>query len=104
MTRRQVEQVGLTQGRDEQLIYTLTTTPWGSDPSNVVLTLYDVTDDDNWIDVSSTLLSGSATVSGDVITLEKMLSTVGDHDYRLEIKFTSGGNVFEPFALIKGKK
>jgi len=104
MARRQVEQVGLTQGRDEQIIYTLTTTPWGSSPSAVIVTLYDVIDDDNWTDLSSTLLSGSATVNGDVITLPKVLSMVSDHDYRLEVQFTSGGSVFEAFALIKGQK
>jgi hypothetical protein len=86
----------LTQGEDEQIAYTLTTTPWGSSPSDVSVVLKN----SSGTDVSATYLSGSASVAGDVITTPVVKSLVAGTQYRLEIKFTVSGNIFEAFGFI----
>ena len=83
----------VTQGADEELYYTVTTTNWGSSPSSVSV----VAKDPDGTDVSATVLSGSASVSGDVITLSPLKSLTRDHVYRVEVKFTAGGSVWEPY-------
>jgi len=88
-----VKESPVDQGRDEEISYTLTTTPWGSTPTNVLVTAYDASA--TFKDVSSTVLSGSPSISGDVITLPVLKSLTMGHVYRVEIKFTVGGNVEE---------
>lgn len=100
---REIVQSPLNQGADEQIAYTLTTTPWGSSPTSVAVTLFSYSGT-AYTDVSSTLLSGTASVSGDIITLPKVINLVADTRYRLEIKFTSGSNIFEPYAWINGER
>lgn len=92
------------QGVDEQIYYTVTTTNWGSSPASVTVTAYDVTDNTSWTDVSDTILSGSASVSGDVITLPVVKSLTDAHRYRIEVQFTAGGNTLEAHFLIVAEK
>ena len=100
---REITESPLWQGVDEEVAYTLTTTPWGSSPSNESVKLYSF-DGSTFTDVTSTNLSGSASVSGDVITTPRVISLEADTKYRLEIKFTSGGNVYETWAWINGQR
>lgn len=88
-----VKESPLDQGRDEERRYALTTTPWGSAPTNVLVTAYDAME--SFKDVSSTVLSGSHSIAGDIITLPVLKSLTMGHVYRVEIKFTVGGNVEE---------
>lgn len=99
---REVRESPLHQGADEQIAYRLTTTPWGSSPTSVAVVAYDITTDAR-TDVSSTVLSGSAGVVGDVITLPVMKSLTAEHVYRVEIKFTCSGNVFEAILIVNAK-
>jgi len=103
-TSRMVVESPIYQGEDEQIVYTLTTTPWGSTPTNVAVTLYSVSTLMEYTDVSSTCLSGSASVDGDTITTPIVKLLVEDTLYQLEIKFTCSGNVLEAFCLIRGQK
>jgi len=96
---RRIIESPLYQGVDEQVAYTLTVTPWGSSPSSVAAVLKNAAG----TDLSSTKLSGSASVAGDVITTPKVISLVADTQYRLEIKFTCSGNIFEAYADIWGQ-
>lgn len=96
---REIKESPLKQGTDEQIAYSLTTTPWGSDPSSPSVAIYD----ESGTDLSLTNLSGSASVSGDVVTTPKVLGLTAGVRYRLEIKFTSGGNIYEAYAYIKGE-
>ena len=96
---RQVAESPLTQGKDEVIVYKLATSNWGSSPTGVEVKLFDVTAG-AYSDVSVTSLSGAATVSGDEITLPAVQALSAGHDYRLEIKFTSGANTFECWLLI----
>ncbi len=97
-TDRRIEQSPLYQGIDEEIAYTLTTTPWGSDPSSPSVVLKDA----DGVDVSGTYLDGSASVSGDVITTPTVKDLVNDTAYRLEIKFTIDGNVQETWVDLYG--
>jgi len=99
---RAVKESPLRQGEDEQIVYLLTTTPWGGSPSSVSVKLYDVTDGAR-ADVSATRLSGAASVAGDVIASPAVTSLVAGRVYRLEFKFTSGGNVLEAYLIINAE-
>lgn len=96
---RKIIESPLIQGSDEQISYTLTTTPWGSSPGSVTVVIKDA----NGTDVSATCLSGSASVSGDVITTPKVIGLTPGSKYRMEIKFTISGNVLEAWAEIWGE-
>ncbi len=101
-TSREVQQGTQLQGVDEKIAYTITTTPWGSSPTNVSVVVKDASN--NNTDVTSSVTSGSTTVSGDIITLLfiQMLTTL--HIYRVEVKFTSDNNIFEPYFFIKAEE
>jgi hypothetical protein len=78
------------QGSGETVVYSLTTTNWGSDPSSPSVTVYDITDDD--ADVTSAVASGSASASGDVITFPAISSLTAGHIYRADVQFTIGSS------------
>lgn len=88
----------LLQGVDEEILYTITTTNWGSSPTSVAVVAKDISNSN--ADVSSTVLSGSSSVSGDVITTPVVKSLTVDHRYRIEVKFTAGGSVWEAYFLL----
>jgi hypothetical protein len=92
----------LKQGTDESIAYSITTTLWGANPTNVSVKAYDVTGGTR-TDVTSTVLSGNATVIGDVITLPALTGLTAGKGYRVEVKFTSGGNTFEPYLEIQAE-
>lgn len=99
---REVSEGKRYQGVDEQIVYTLTTTQWGSSPTSVTVAAFDVTN--NEATVTSTVLSGSASVSGDVITLPTLKSLTLGHVYRIEVQFTSGGSVFEAYFYVEAQR
>jgi len=100
--RLEVVETGIRQGQDEKIPYALTTTPWGSDPTDVEITAYDTSA--SYDEVTATILSGDAAVDGDVITTPTVTSLTIGHTYRIEIKFTAGAKVLECFFLIKGQR
>jgi hypothetical protein len=97
---RIIKESPLYQGVDEQIAYTLTTTPWGSNPSSPVLVLKD----SGGNDVTATYTTGSTTVSGDVITTKTVRNLIAGQIYRLEIKFTIGGSVLEAWAELHAQE
>jgi len=101
MDEREIVGSPFKQGVDETITRTLTTTPYSA-PTTVSVVAYDITDGVR-LNVSATVLSGAATVLGDVITLPALtLLTVG-HQYRVEVKFTSGGNVYEFYMIVEAE-
>lgn len=100
---RQVQESKLYQGADEKLTYTLTTTPWGGSPGSLVVKVYNITDGAS-TDVSSTVLVGSASASGDVITLPSLEALTAGLTYRVEIQWVSGGNTFEAYVIVEAEK
>lgn len=98
-TSRRIIESPIHQGEDEQIAYTLTTTPFASDPSSPTVTIKDA----DGVDVTGDYTSGSAGVLGDVITTPTILDLVAGIQYRLEIKFTVSGNVEEAWADLYGE-
>lgn len=90
-----------TQGPNESIAYSITTTPWGSGPSSVSCYLYDVTDTSSDVNVTSTKLSGSVSTTSDVITTPNVVSLVAGHMYRMDVRFTSGTNIYEAIVRIR---
>lgn len=98
---REIKESPLTQGVDERIAYTLTTTPWGSSPGTLVCVLKTVP---GLVDVTASKMIGGATASGDIITSPIVYGLVSGQQYRLEFKFTCSGNVFEAYAIINGEE
>ena len=92
------------QGEDETIYYKLTTTPWGSTPTSTSAKIYSQAGGETYTDVTSTKMTGSTSVSGDVITLPAISGLTAGVMYRVEVKFTSSGNIFEAYAYIKGER
>ena len=86
-------------GEDETIVFTLTTTPWGSSPSSPSAKIYEI-NGDTLTDVSDDCMTGSAAAVNDVITLPAINCTAGT-DYRVEVQFVVSGNTFEAFAELK---
>lgn len=92
----------LSQGDSETIVYSITTTSWGSSPTDVVVKAYEVTGGTR-TDVTDDVLSGSASVAGDVISLPAVTGLTAGKGYRIEVKFSSGGNTFEPYLEIQAE-
>lgn len=90
-------------GRNEARAFSLDTTPDGGTPASPVNTLWDVTDGGE-TDVSGTKLSGSTTVSGNVITTKLISGLENGKLYLLEIKWTKGSEIKTALLLIHGRK
>ena len=103
MIPRQAVERDLVQGEDEEIKYSITTTPWGDSPTSITVVAKEVTGDD-WDVVTGDVLSGSASVSGDVITLPTLKDLTKGNIYRIEIKFTVNGNILECYFDIKAER
>ncbi len=104
MSVRDVIENPLVQGVDETIAYKLTTTPWGTAPTSVAVKAYSVGPGDLYGDVTATVLSGSSSVAGDVITLPQLTALTQGQLYRVETKFTCSGNVFEAYFEVMGER
>lgn len=92
-TPRETKEGIQNQSAQESIAYIVTTTPWGSSPTDVTVTAYDITGGER-VDVSTTVLSGSASVSDDIITLPFLEALTAKRIYRIEVKFTADTNVW----------
>jgi len=99
MVSREVIEGTQLQGEDERIAYTINTAPWGGTPSGVAVVAKDKSA--NYAVVTGTVLSGSASVNGDVITCPVLGSLVRGHSYRIEVFFVSGGQILEPYFNVK---
>lgn len=96
-TWREVVEGILYQGVDEEISYTLTTTNWGSDPSSISV----VVKERDGTDVTTTVMpTNSPSVAGDVITLSPLKSLTKGKEYRVDVQFTAGGNVWEAYFRV----
>jgi hypothetical protein len=91
------------QGADEAIAYTITVpTTWGTGTfTSITCALYE---DPNVANTnrSLTMLTGSASSSGQTITTQKVTGLTVGYDYRLEVKFTTvEGNVLEAWGIIR---
>ena len=101
--QREIVEGTIEQGADEQIIYSLTITPWGSSPTSISCKVYDITENTR-TDVTTTVMpTNSPVATGDVIALSPLKLLTAGNTYRVEVKFTAGGNVFEAYAIVQAK-
>ena len=106
---RQVKESPIDQGADENIVYTITSTPWGSSPGSSSAKIYLYAGDDendaaSYTDKTADNMTGAASESGDVVTLPAIDALVADTKYRVEVQFTCSGNVFEPYFWIHAER
>ena len=92
------------QGTTEEVTYTLTyPSSWGT-PTSPSVVAYSVNETTGALtDVTSTVLSGSASVLGQVVTLPEMKSLTADVLYRVVVTVTSGTNLFTAWAHVRAE-
>lgn len=104
---REVIESPLDQGKDETISYQITTTPWCTAPSLPVVTIYDVTGGIytalSVAELAIVMPVNNPTIAGDVITLSPLKALTVDKVYRVEVKFTAGGDVWEAWFLVHGQ-
>jgi hypothetical protein len=99
MVSREIVEGQQLQGVDEKITYSVTTTPWGSTPSAIVVKAFDTSD--SYKDVTATVMPvGVGIAVGDVITLPELLALTVGHTYRIEVKFVANAQTFEAFFLV----
>ena len=89
------------QGQDEEIAYEFDFSKWGSSPSNPSVTLYDTKNKND--DLSSSNLSGSAGVSGNIVTTPLVYDLVIGGEYKLVVQVTIDGNKLSAFIRIIGE-
>lgn len=89
------------QGADETITRSIDISAVGSSPSSVAVVAKDVT---NGTTVTATVMpSGSPSVAGNVITLPPLTALTPGVEYRVEVKFTAGGNILEHYIRVMGQ-
>ncbi len=85
------------QGVDEDIAYTLDASKWGSlSPAGLSVVAKDSTGGD----VSVTLLTGSASASGSIITTPLIGSGTEGATYRIEVLWTDSGNTVVAYGFL----
>lgn len=73
----------------DKLAFPLDTSEYGGSPTSVVVVATNLS---TGFDVTSQVLSGSASVSGDIINLPTVQNLVARNEYAIDIQFVSGGH------------
>ena len=101
---REVKESPLRQGTDERIAYIFDFTELGTPSTDVSSTdsfqLYDM---NNQADVTSTLLSGSGSVSTYYVTSPLVISLTAGVDYKLTSRAVISSNTVSAYALITGE-
>ena len=90
-------------GAHESIAFPITIpTTWGTGTfTSITCALYEDPNSTN-TNRSSTMLSGTASSSGQTITTQKVTGLTVGYDYRLEVTFTTvEGNVMEAWGIIR---
>lgn len=87
------------QSSTEEIIYAITTTNWGSSPSSVAAVAYQ--EGPETVVTTTVFPTNSPSVTDDVITLSPLKALTKGNTYRIEVKFTSGSNIFECYFRVK---
>jgi hypothetical protein len=95
---REITQGPVIQGAGETVPYKLTTTPWGSSPTNPSAAVTDVA---SGATVTSTVMpAGSATVVGDDVFLPLLTALTAGHTYKIAITFTINNAILVAYAYV----
>jgi len=86
------------QSADEEIVYSVTTTNWGSDPSSVSVVAYE---EGNPEPVTDTVFPvNSPVIVEDTIMLSPLKALTAGKAYRIEVKFTAGSNIYECYFRV----
>lgn len=100
MSIREILEGRQRQGTNDSITYTVDVTPLGSSPTSPAVAAYDA----RGRDVTAQLFpSGSASVSGNVITLPACTGVYAGEDYRVVVTFTLGGRDLSVYIPIRGE-
>jgi|WetSurMetagenome_2_1015567.scaffolds.fasta_scaffold774716_2 hypothetical protein len=99
---RNVKQGLINQGEQEEVDYTLTVTPWGSNPTDALVQVIDRTDNDQ--DVTSSVTDdATADIVGDEITTPLIKSLTAEHLYRVYVQFKIGIKTLRAYFEIEAE-
>jgi hypothetical protein len=97
LLEREVVEGPQIQGEDEEIVWTLDITNWGSSPTDISV----VVKNEAGTDVTSSVTTGSPYAASSVyINLPTIHSLTAGVQYRVEVKFTANGQVFEAFFIL----
>ncbi|MBP8055068.1 MAG: hypothetical protein KA314_04470 [Chloroflexi bacterium] len=96
---REVREGTQFQGIDERIAYRLDVTNWGDSPTIVSVVVKDRAGND----VTSTVMTGTTSTTGNVITLPVLHSLIVNVRYRIEVIFTVNGNVMEAYFFVRAE-
>jgi len=95
--RREVIEGKQTQGKDETITYTITVSPA---PTSIV-GVYIFDQEASATDIKTTHMpTGSTSFLASVITLPPLTALVRGHTYRVEVRYSDGVNVIEPYMVV----
>lgn len=98
MTDRRAYPGQFYQGVDEEIAYTVNVGKWATAPTaTCVVAKLDGTD------VSASVLSGNPSISGSLITTGCLTSLSAGEDYKVEVKFAQGGQIWECYFFVTGE-
>ncbi len=86
------------QGVDEEIVYQFDTTNWGTSPTSISAVAKD--DSDKSDQTGTVFPTNSPSASNDVISLSPLKALTSGIYYRIEVKFTAGGNIFELWGIV----
>lgn len=89
-------------GIDEEITFEIDFNKWGGSPSSPSVKLYDLHNEEN--DVSSTMLSGSASASGDVVTTPTIKLLEKGVSYLLLVQATISGDKRSCFGILEAER
>ena len=90
----------INQRPNESISYTVDVSNVGSSPTVNSVTAYERQNDNTWSDVSATVLSGSNTVSADVITTKLIGSLTDGRTYHIVVNYTISGETYDDYLVI----
>lgn len=104
-SKRRVQQHPDPQGINESLRYTVDTTPWGGSPTApIAITVLDVTDSPSGTDVTSSVVTGVASVQANVITTPYLGALTLNHVYHVFVRWVSGGQTLETWFELRAER
>jgi hypothetical protein len=92
------------QGEDESIAYWFSTEDWGGSLSTPPTEATAVIKNEDGDDVSDENLDGECIIDGINIATPNVHSLIRDTEYRLEVLFTIGTNIYEAAGVIKAEE
>ena len=92
------------QGQYEEIAYKFNFAPWGGSPSNPSATMWQKQPNGEEVDTSTANLSGSESVSGDIVTTPVVLDLLPESVYRLAVNVDIDGNKMEAYITLRGER